>query len=246
MTLVVLICCGAFAQARREDARNGAKALASRTDAESLDRAYRENDPEFVERRREWLDRFLGRGPEAVWPAAYAKALATARALPTAPLTQTWTFQALSPLWNDWGGLGGNCTIPYPDPDHSYCGASARIDAIAVDPTNADIVYVGSEGGLSKSTDGGQHWTYLSDGFVSQSVRSIAIDPVARNIIYVGTGMNERFGVGIYRSVDSGATWNLFGKTEFSGRENRQDKSPGPDKSELTWAEQSRLLRVDS
>jgi photosystem II stability/assembly factor-like uncharacterized protein len=214
---VLLICYGAFAQARRGDARNGTKALASRTDGESLDREYRENDPEFVERRREWLDRFLARGPTAVSPAAYAEALAATRSLPTAPLTQTWTFQALSPLWNDWGGLGGNCTIPYPDPDHSYCGASARIDAIAVDPMNADIVYVGSEGGLSKSTDGGQHWTYLSDGLASQSVRSIAIDPVAGNIIYVGTGMNERFGVGIYRSVDSGATWKLFGKTEFSG-----------------------------
>jgi len=115
------------------------------------------------------------------------------------------------------GGLGGNCTIPYSDPDHSYCGASARIDAIAVDPTNADIVYVGSEGGLSKSTDGGRHWTYLSDGFASQSVRSIAIDPVARNIIYVGTGMNERFGVGIYRShwtpCTAGMPWLIYAVT---------------------------------
>jgi photosystem II stability/assembly factor-like uncharacterized protein len=95
-------------------------------------------------------------------------------------------------------------------------GASARIDTIAVDPTNADIVYVGSEGGLSKSTDGGANWSYLSDNFLSQSIRAIAIDPIAHNIIYVGTSRNEYFGVGIYRSFDSGITWTQLGATQFT------------------------------
>jgi photosystem II stability/assembly factor-like uncharacterized protein len=52
----------------------------------------------------------------------------------------------------------------------------------------------------------------------SQSVRSIAIDPIAPNIVYAGTGTKERLGVGMYRSVDSGATCMVFGATEFGGR----------------------------
>src|SRR5204862_2271874 len=98
----------------------------------------------------------------------------------------TWTFPILSPMWNDWGNLGAPCTRPLPP--NSPCGASARIDAIAVDPANADIVYVGTEGGLARSTDGGANWTYLSDNISSQSLRCIVIDPrtPTTNIIYAG------------------------------------------------------------
>jgi hypothetical protein len=173
-----------------------------------------DTNPEYLEKRLQFLDWFFGRGPEGVSPTAYASALAAARTLPPSPLLQdrkfipaqpavlSWNFPVPPPIANSWGG-----------------GASARTDAIAVNPANADIVYTGSEGGLAKSIDGGEHWSYLSDGLSSQSFRSIAIDPIAPNIIYAGTGTNEHFGIGIYRSTDSGATWKLFGSksSEFGG-----------------------------
>jgi photosystem II stability/assembly factor-like uncharacterized protein len=88
-------------------------------------------------------------------------------------------------------------------------------------------VYAGGEGGLTKSTDGGQTWgfpdcptnpnnCYISNSFASQSIRSIAVDPVNPNIIYVGTGQSEDFSVGIYRSIDAGVHWTQFGANEFT------------------------------
>jgi hypothetical protein len=162
-----------------------------------------DDDPALIQKRREYLDRVHG----SVSPAAFATALAATRALPPSPLPQgadspgpLWTLPVPPPIWNDWGN-----------------GASARIDAIATHPTNADIVYIGSEGGLSKSTDGGTHWNYISDNLSSQSIRSLALDQIAPNILYAGTGTSWVYGVGIYRSLDSGATWQPFGQTDFGG-----------------------------
>lgn len=154
---VLLISYASIANARRAETQEASSTAGVLPDAE-------ETNPEYIQRRREFFDRFFGDEPGGVSSDTYGTAPATARALPLSPLVQQWTFQALAPL--GWG---------------NGIGASARIDAIAVHPTNADIVYVGSEGGLSKSTDGGEHWSYLSDSLPSQSIRSIAIDPVAPN-----------------------------------------------------------------
>jgi hypothetical protein len=230
--VVVLICCyGAIAKARRPDSREASDAPHVSPETRITDRnshhdTDEDDDAEYAEKSREFLSRF-GTGPGSVSANAYVSAVDAARALPPSPLLQRrrlvspdtspiWTFPVLSPLWNDWGNLGAPCTVPLPP--NSPCGGSARIDAIAVDPTNANTVYVGSEGGLARSTNGGSTWAYLSDAFDSQSIRSLAIDPNAPNIIYAGTGIRAFFGKGIYRSVDSGATWTVLGGTEFSGK----------------------------
>lgn len=232
---VLLISYGAFAQSRSGDAKR-------RTNTTTLNNSSGPQIPELLKRpigyesgrdssksAAEWLEWFYR--PRTVSPSEYAKAAATARGLPSSPLlqgrkfvpagplTSQWVFQALSPMWNDWGSpQGGWDCNNFPYPDNVSCGASARTEAIAVDPTNANIVYVASYGGLSKSTDAGGHWAYISDGLVSQAFRCIAIDPNHSNIIYAGTGTNEYFGVGIYRSTDSGGSWTLLGASQFQGK----------------------------
>jgi len=158
--------------------------------------------PDPGERRREYLKRFYGTGPGKVSHADFAASLDTARAVPPSPdePAQPWTYPVPPPLYNFWGG-----------------GASARIDAIAVHPGDEDTVYLGHEGALAKATDGGDHWSYLSNDLLSQSIRSIAIDPSAPNIVYAGTGTGQGFGVGIYRSTDSGATWSLISGSPSTG-----------------------------
>ncbi len=99
-----------------------------------------------------------------------------------------------------------------------YNPVSGRVTALAVDPTNPDIVYLGSaEGGVWKTTDGGQHWTPLTDSQPSLAIGSIAIDPNSCSpgpctTIYAGTGEENfnndaYFGAGILKSTDGGATW---------------------------------------
>ena len=95
-----LICYTTFAHARP---RSGAPAHAS--------------EPDSSKSAAEWLEQFYR--PLTVSPSEYAKAAATARALPVspvlqgrefkpaAPLTSSWVFQALSPMWNEWGSPQG-------------------------------------------------------------------------------------------------------------------------------------------
>ncbi len=93
---------------------------------------------------------------------------------------------------------------------------SGRTVAIAFDDTN-DEVYIGAaQGGIWRSDDNGASWTVLTDTLASTSVGSIAVvspamvgDPAT---IYYGTGESSAScdsyaGVGLYKSVDGGATW---------------------------------------
>jgi len=97
-----------------------------------------------------------------------------------------------------------------------------RINSIAINPTNSDIVYVGAaNGGVWKSTNGGVKWTPLTDNLQSLSMGSLAIDPQNPNTIYAGTGelsggINSYSGYGLLRSTDAGATWSDVGPSNVA------------------------------
>ncbi len=96
------------------------------------------------------------------------------------------------------------------------------IGAIALDPEDPDVIYVGTGEanaqsyswfgmGLYKSTDAGETWRYKG----LQETRYIArvvVDPMNRERVWVA-GTGALFGTnperGIYRSLDAGDTWDL-------------------------------------
>jgi len=95
-----------------------------------------------------------------------------------------------------------------------------RTRALAIDPTNPDVMYAaGVAGGVWKSTDGGASWNVADDLMLNLSVCTIAIDPVNPSVLYAGTGegyyLSDVFvrGLGIFKSVDAGATWNQLSGT---------------------------------
>jgi len=75
------------------------------------------------------------------------------------------------------------------------------IKTIAVDPTNSDIVYVGTNGGVWRSTDAGGHWSLVNKNLTTRSVKRVAVDPVETSTLYAATYD------GVFRSTDSGASW---------------------------------------
>src|SRR5438270_657929 len=104
---------------------------------------------------------------------------------------------------------------------------TGSIGAIAVAPSDPNIIYVGSGEGLQrpdlstgdgiyKSTDAGKTWTHLGlrDG---QQIPMIAVDPRDPNRLFVAVlghpyGANEERG--IYRSDDEGESWKLMNNDE--------------------------------
>lgn len=90
-----------------------------------------------------------------------------------------------------------------------------RINAIAVDPSNPNVFYVGSPaGGIWKSTDAGINWVPLTDELPQIGVSGIAIHPTNSNIIYIATGdddASDSYAVGVWKSIDGGTTWSNTG-----------------------------------
>ena len=99
-------------------------------------------------------------------------------------------------------------------------GASAAVGALAVSPSNPNIIYVGTGQsetrydlaageGVFKSTDGGASWTSL--GFAdTRHIGKIWLDPKNPDLVLVGA-QGHFFGPnperGLYRSTNGGKSW---------------------------------------
>ena len=107
---------------------------------------------------------------------------------------------AAAPTWTPIGPA----PIPNGQTSPSEVPVSGRVTAIAVDRTDANVVYAGTaQGGVYRSLDGGASWTPLLDTAQSLAIGAIAIDPTTPTTVFVGTGEGNLsgdsfFGVGIY------------------------------------------------
>ncbi len=93
-----------------------------------------------------------------------------------------------------------------------------RVQSVTGVVGEPDTYYMGATGGgVWKTTDGGERWTNISDGFFKTgSVGAIAVAPSDSNVVYVGMGEadvrgNFSHGDGVYRSLDAGKTWEHMG-----------------------------------
>jgi hypothetical protein len=84
---------------------------------------------------------------------------------------------------------------------------------IEFDPKNPRIIYVATEGrGVFCSKDGGKTWKRLGrlNGLLSEDVSEIEIDPTNPQVIYAGTLTYCGGPGGVFRSDDSGKSWQEF------------------------------------
>jgi photosystem II stability/assembly factor-like uncharacterized protein len=93
------------------------------------------------------------------------------------------------------------------------------VSALAIDPTNADVVYVAQRvagfpgpdtSKIFKSTDGGGQWWQVPIPVpAGADIWSLAIDPATPTIVYAAYAYCDVGGCkgGVFKSIDSGETW---------------------------------------
>lgn len=139
-----------------------------------------------------------------------------------------------SSVTSNWQPVFG--ALPYSNTGSSSPG-QGRVEAIAVDPNNANIIYVGApSGGLWKSINAGVNFIPLFDNFPQIGVSGIAIDPNNSDTIYITTGDRDHLDttfIGVYKSVDGGVNWNNTGS--IFGGSTASDIYVNPSNSSMIW-----------
>jgi photosystem II stability/assembly factor-like uncharacterized protein len=122
--------------------------------------------------------------------------------------------------------------------------STQSIGAIAVAPSDPNIVYVSSgEGlhrpdlsvgnGIYKSTDAGKTWTHLSGLVDGQQIPALAVDPRDPSKVFAAV-LGHPYGPseerGIYRSIDGGQAWQrVISKDENTGGSDVEIDPSNPD-----------------
>jgi hypothetical protein len=107
------------------------------------------------------------------------------------------------------------------------------VQAVLTDPNDPNIAYIGTvNGGIWKTTDAtdaNPDWQPLTDKYASVAIDSLArspLDPTRGgnpddDTIFAGTGrvssLRRGFGIGVFKSTDGGATWQLLAQDTFAG-----------------------------
>jgi len=109
----------------------------------------------------------------------------------------------------DWSAIGPFGTLASGSP------GVGRVNVIVSDPTDEDIVYLGTPGGgLWKSTTGGGNWQPMTDYMPTLGVSGIIVDAEDSQTIYIGTGDgdgDDTFGIGVLKSINGGQSFEPTG-----------------------------------
>lgn len=152
----------------------------------------------YLQKRNEY---FLQRFDNATFEEIYNGRLQAIEQMQNAARRQA-PFTATA--FGSWTPIG-----PFPIPNGQTTTistpVSGRVTAIAIHPTNPNVVYIGAaQGGVWRSTDGGATWVAIFDAAASLAIGALALAPTDPTILYVGTGeangsADSYFGVGLYR-----------------------------------------------
>ncbi len=142
-------------------------------------------------------------------------------------LTAVATADKISSTLGKWSFAGPKNGY-FLDPGFSttpakYGHSSGIVPALVADDNDptGNTVYIGTHGGVFKTTDGGAHWTDLTLGKLPRlGIGALALDPRDSKTLYVGTGVSlltrsdDSAGTGLYVTHDGGKT---FTRGTYSG-----------------------------
>jgi len=143
------------------------------------------------------------------WPRSSQVQAVEVPEIPGASVDRPWPAPplAIDPVNPDTlyaGGLGVHRSV---DGGKTWRKAGlprSPVLALAVDPKDTAVVYAGTDGGLSKSTNAGTTWQPLRGALDDVRIEALAVDPEYRQTVIAGTDQ------GVFWSTDGGDRWRRF------------------------------------
>jgi photosystem II stability/assembly factor-like uncharacterized protein len=149
------------------------------------------------------------------------------------PATPTRVYAGAG--WPTGGGVyissdGGDTwpTFVPIDPPEVYSQCVQWVDTLLPVPGEPGVILAGvlhwpgepcvtPRGSIYRSTDYGEHWdrVYPTPTQEISQVNDLAYDPVSPTVVYAAAG-SDKWG-GLYKSTDSGVTWESTGEGQISG-----------------------------
>ncbi|MFB6146479.1 MAG: WD40/YVTN/BNR-like repeat-containing protein [Halobacteriaceae archaeon] len=122
---------------------------------------------------------------------------------------------------------------PTGDPTTTARLTDHDLECVAADPRRPDRVFAGTfDGGLYRSTDGGEQFDRVGAATLPEAVMSLAVDPTDPDVLWAGTEPSR-----VYRSTDGGRTWRERpGLTDLPSSE-EWSFPPRPDTHHVRWIE---------
>jgi photosystem II stability/assembly factor-like uncharacterized protein len=81
-------------------------------------------------------------------------------------------------------------------------GSLGCAEVLAIDPTDATVIYAACGTSVSKTTDGGATWRIVASLTAGNGINALAVDPRYPWILYAGTLV-----AGVFKSFDGGESW---------------------------------------
>lgn len=132
-----------------------------------------------------------------------------------------------------WAAQGGTANLTSDDwTELGPNNVGGRTRSLVIHPTQTNRMWAGSvSGGIWYSSNSGAGWAPVDDFMPNLAVCCLTMDPANPNVMYAGTG--EGFfngdaigGLGIFKSVDGGVSWDQLPNTYDWGTVNRIAVSP--------------------
>ncbi len=138
--------------------------------------------------------------------------------------TSTFSFIYQGPSTSQWQSVGPGPISVASVPGLQYSSVTGTVTATATDPSDpsGNTYIVGAEdGGLWKTTDGGNSWTPLTDNLtdasgkpITEAIGAVAYDKQNPKLVYAATGDGNleggaQAGAGVLYSTNGGASWTM-------------------------------------
>ena len=89
---------------------------------------------------------------------------------------------------------------------------NVEVRTIAVHPQNSNVIFVGTQDGPYRSTDGGDRWEKLAFPDRNAVIWTMSVHPTRPNIVFAGAAP-----VALYRSIDGGDNWHRIPQAKSPG-----------------------------